>query len=150
MTALVRGTTLDYSQISCRSSRVFMSDPHTYDRKDRSLEHALTNNLIDRYFCHSESWLRAILRMCIFSVTYIDRQAALLIECPNQAVAKRLSRKTSPLQDVVQRLTRRSRSNKRVLICYPDCDRRNWHCFDTKTNAWTTIRNCHIPATDNW
>ncbi|HAZ46017.1 MAG TPA: hypothetical protein DDW76_09810 [Cyanobacteria bacterium UBA11369] len=127
-----------------------MSDPHTPDWYDRSLEKSLTNNLVDRYFSDAESWLRAILRMCIFSLTYTDRQAALLIECPNQAVAKRLSRKIYPLQDFVQRMSRRSRASKRVLICYLDDTLGSWRCFDTKTNAWKDLKTCQVPTLGNW
>lgn len=123
-----------------------MFDPHSPHQKDRSLEKALTNNLVDRYFSNAESWLRAILRMCIFSIAYVDRQAALLIECPNQAVAKRLSRKTLTLQEAVHHFTRRSCSSKRVLICYLDDDLSVWRGFDTKTNTWKTLKNCQVPT----
>ena len=44
-----------------------------YDSLDRSLEKALTNQLIDKYFDHTESWLRAILRKCIFSLAYVKK-----------------------------------------------------------------------------
>ena len=122
-----------------------MFDPHIPDWQDRSLEKALSNNLVDRYFSEAESWLRAILRMCIFSLTYTDRQAALLIECPNQAVARRLSRKTHPLEDVVQRFARRASKSKRVLICYQEIDG-SWRCFDTKTHTWKNLKICQVPA----
>ncbi len=51
-----------------------MDDLKNQDSLDRSLEKALTNQLIDRYFDHTESWLRAILRKCIFSLAYLDGQ----------------------------------------------------------------------------
>jgi hypothetical protein len=127
-----------------------MFDPHTSDWYDRSLEKALTNSLVDRYFSEAESWLRAILRMCIFSLTYTDRQTALLIECPNQAVAKRLSRKLYPLQDLAQRLSRRSRASKRVIICYLEESQGIWRCFDTKTNVWKDLKICQVPTLGNW
>lgn len=124
-----------------------MSDAHTPNQKDRSLQVALTNKIIDEYFDHTESWLRAILRMSIFSLTQMDGQPALLIECPNQAVAKRLSRKTSPLQQVVPYLSNSYSSSHRVLICYQEADRANWRYFDTNTNTWKTWTNPQTPAT---
>lgn len=104
--------------------------------KDRSLQKALASKIVDEYFFSSESWLRAILRMCIFSMAWVDRHPALLIECPNQAVAKRLSRKTLPLQEFVQRFMGDRPSSKRVLICAPEANHQSWRCFDTKTNSW--------------
>jgi hypothetical protein len=124
-----------------------MSDFHPANQNDRSLQRALTNKIIDEYFDHTESWLRAILRMSIFSLTQIDGQPTLLIECPNQAVAKRLSRKTSPLQQVVPHLSNSYPSSRRVLICYQEADRANWRYFDTNTNTWKTGENPQTPAT---
>lgn len=103
---------------------------------DRSLQKALASKIVDEYFYNYESWLRAILRMCIFSMAWVDKRPALLIECPNQAVAKRLSRKTLPLQELIQHFTSDRIASKRVLICAPETDRKNWRCFDTKTNSW--------------
>lgn len=116
-----------------------MSDSHSPNKKDRSLQKALANKIVDEYFEHTESWLRAILRMCIFSLLPLDGKPALLIECPNQAVAKRLSRKTWPLQEVVQCLAGQCRSDRRVLICYQEGG--SWRCFDTNTNTWKTWEN---------
>ncbi len=123
-----------------------MSEFHTPNQKDRSLQKALTNKIIDEYFDHSESWLRAILRMCIFSMLPLDGKPALLIECPNQAVAKRLSRKTLPLQEVVECLAGQCRSDRRVLICYQEGTQGAWRCFDTNTNTWKTLENLQTPT----
>ena len=123
-----------------------MSD-HPPNQKDRSLQKALTNKIIDEYFDHCESWLRAILRMCIFSMTQLDRQPALLIQCPNQAVAKRLSRKTWPLQEVVQYLTVSYPKSRRVLIFYREDTQVACRCFDTDTNDWRIWKNSHTPIT---
>lgn len=118
-----------------------MSDSHSPNKKDRSLQKALANKIVDEYFEHSESWLRAILRMCIFSLLPLNGKPALLIECPNQAVAKRLSRKTWPLQEVVQCLAGQCRSGRRVLICYQEGNQGSWRYFDTNTNSWKTWEN---------
>lgn len=123
-----------------------MSDSPTPNSNDRLLQKALTNKIIDEYFDHTESWLRAILRMSIFSMTQMDGQPALLIECPNQAVAKRLSRKTYPLQQVAPYLGSSSSNSRRVLICYQQTNRA-WRCFDTATNTWKTWENLQTPAT---
>lgn len=123
-----------------------MSDSHTPDRSDRALQRSLSSKIIDEYFNHTESWLRAILRMSIFSLTQINEQSALLIECPNQAVAKRLSRKTSPLQQVVPFLSNNYCSNYRVLICYQKAEQK-WQCFDTNTNTWNAWETSQTPAT---
>lgn len=117
-----------------------MFDHHTPEQKDRSLEKALSNNLVDRCFSESEGWLRAILRMCIFSITYTERQAALLIECPNATVARRLSHQSEPLQKVMQWIRGRPRASKRVLLCYYDDYQRTWWCFDTKKSAWKNLK----------
>jgi hypothetical protein len=135
-----------YPQASYLPLSAAMSDSLTPNQNDRSLQRALTNKIIDEYFDHTESWLRAILRMSIFSMTQIDRQPALLIECPNQAVAKRLSRKTPPLQQVVQYLSTSYPSSQRVLICYREVNQANWRCFDTHTNTWKTWENPQAPA----
>ena len=123
-----------------------MSESNTPNQKDRSLQKALTNKIVDEYFDHSESWLRAILRMCIFSIVPLDGKPALLIECPNQAVAKRLSRKTCPLQDVVPCLAGECRSEGRVVICYFEGKQGAWRCFDTKTNSWKTWESPQAPT----
>ena len=86
------------------------------DSLDRSLEKALTNQLIDRYFDYTESWLRAILRKCIFSLAYLHGETILAIECPNWAVAKRLSRKTYPFLCFAEHFS--DSESDRVLICY--------------------------------
>ncbi len=78
-----------------------MSDAQTPGNEDRSLEQALTNKIIDDYFDDSPSWLRAILRMCFFSLAHLDRKPVFVVECPNYAVAKRLSRKTYPFRGLV-------------------------------------------------
>ncbi len=123
-----------------------MSESNTPNQKDRSLQKALTNKIIDEYFDHSESWLRAILRMCIFSMVPLNGKPALLVECPNQAVAKRLSRKTWPLQDVVQYLSGQGSSEGRVVICYQESNQGAWRCFDTKTSSWKTWQNSQTPT----
>ncbi len=122
-----------------------MSDSSTPNQKDRSLQKALTNKIVDEYFDHSESWLRAILRMCIFSMIPTYGQTALLIECPNQAVAKRLSRKTWPLQEAAECLAG-YRSDRQVLICYQEGNQGAWRCFDTKTNTWKNWDNPQTPT----
>ena len=72
-----------------------MSEHRIPDNKqNRKLERALSNAIVDKCFENSESWLRAILRMCIFSLGYMDSEPVFIVECPNRAVAKRLSRKT--------------------------------------------------------
>ncbi len=109
-----------------------------HDSLDRSLEKALTNQLIDRYFDHTESWLRAILRKCIFSLTYLDGETVFVIECPNLAVAKRLSRKTYPFLCFADHF---SHSNSdRVLVCYLDQDE-NWQCYDSGQRLWMSLPN---------
>ena len=124
-----------------------MSDSQTPNQNNRSLQRALTNKIIDEYFYHAESWLRAILRMSIFSLTSIDGQPALLVECPNQAVAKRLSRKTSLLQQAVQHLSKSYPPSRRVLICYQQVNQTSWQYFDTHTNTWKTWEIPQTPAT---
>jgi hypothetical protein len=80
----------------------------------------------------------------------LNGKPALLIECPNQAVAKRLSRKTWPLQEVVQCLAGQCRSDRRVLICYQEGTQGSWRCFDTNTNTWKNWENqTPIAPTDN-
>ena len=142
-----------------------MSDPHTPRQKDRALEKALTNKIIDDYFDNSESWLRAILRMCIFSLGHLDGQPVFVVECPNQALAKRLSRKTHPFRGIVYYLTdnfntgdctgasavagdcpRGSGGANRSMFCYQEpCDG-TWRCFDTRTNSWKTLSKPQTPA----
>ncbi|KOP23346.1 hypothetical protein AMR41_26500 [Hapalosiphon sp. MRB220] len=117
-----------------------MSDPHTPQKKDRTLEKALTNKIIDDYFENSESWLRAILRMCIFSLAHLDGQPVFMVECPNQAVAKRLSRKTYPFRGMVYYLTDDFNASDRCLFCYQENKDGAWRCFDTSINAWTDLK----------
>jgi hypothetical protein len=124
-----------------------MSNPHTPPKKDRALEQALTNKIIDDYFERSESWLRAILRMCIFSLAHLDGKAVFVVECPNQAVAKRLSRKTHPFRGIVYFLTDDWLSGDRCLFCYYQQDKEgSWRCFDTSSNCWTNLSNLSKPA----
>jgi hypothetical protein len=118
-----------------------MSDDQTPHDKDRSLEKALTNKIIDDYFYQSESWLRAILRMCIFSLAHLDGQTIFIVECPNQAVAKRLSRKTFPFRGIVYYLTDKFNGCDRTLFCYQEHKDGTWNCFDTTTKSWKTLSN---------
>ncbi len=111
---------------------------------DRSLEKALTNQLIDRYFDHTESWLRAILRKCIFSLAYLDGQTVFVMECPNLAIAKRLSRKTYPFLCFADHF---SHSNSdRVLVCYLD-PHENWQCYDSCQKSWTSLPHFNSSST---
>ena len=123
-----------------------MSEPHTPHKKDRGLEKALTNKIIDDYFENSESWLRAILRMCIFSLAYLDGQSVFIVECPNQAVAKRLSRKTYPFRGIIYYLTDNLNANDHCLFCYPERTEGDWRCFDTSTNSWKTLGHPRKPT----
>lgn len=109
------------------------------NNEDRKLEKALTNKIIDGYFESSESWLRAILRMCYFSLGHVDGQLVFVVECPNQAVAKRLSRKTYPFRGVVYYLTDDFSAGGRSLFCYWDEKQAIWNCFDTRTNSWKPL-----------
>ncbi|MDE5069871.1 MAG: hypothetical protein O4752_12265 [Trichodesmium sp. St4_bin8_1] len=109
-----------------------------YDSLDRSLEKALTNQLIDKYFDHTESWLRAILRKCIFSLAYVHEETILTIECPNFAIAKRLSRKTHPFLCFAEYFS--DYQNDRVLICYLD-EGKSWQCFDSTEKLWMPLAN---------
>ncbi|MBO3459317.1 hypothetical protein G7B40_007370 [Aetokthonos hydrillicola Thurmond2011] len=118
-----------------------MDEPHT-PYEERAWEIALTNKIIDDYFESSESSLRAILRMCIFSVAHLDRQPVFVVECPNQAVAKRLSRKMHPFRGIVYSLTDNLNARDRSLFCYKDPTKGSWCCFDTSTNSWKTL--CHL------
>ncbi|MBW4555394.1 MAG: hypothetical protein KME59_05550 [Trichormus sp. ATA11-4-KO1] len=120
-----------------------MSDAQIPHNQERILEKALTNKIIDDYFENSESWLRAILRMCIFSLAYLNRQSVFIVECPNQAVAKRLSRKTYPFRGLIYYLTDNFNCGDvydglrlRTLFCYQKTQDGTWHCFDTSTNSW--------------
>ncbi|NDJ20887.1 hypothetical protein GS682_04350 [Nostoc sp. B(2019)] len=122
-----------------------MSDVQTPHDKDRKLEKGLTNKIIDDYFDNSESWLRAILRMCIFSLAHLDGLPVFVIECPNQAVAKRLSRKTYPFRGIVYYLTDNLDGRDRSLFCYQERSGKNWRCFDTSTNTWKTLSNLQSP-----
>ncbi|MBE9192459.1 hypothetical protein IQ230_19320 [Gloeocapsopsis crepidinum LEGE 06123] len=121
-----------------------MTDFYVPDPQDRSLQKAMTNRLVDEYFDYSESWLRAILRMCIFSLTQLGGKTALLIECPNQAVAKRLSRKTFPLEQFMEYFSSSYPASRRVLICYQDSSPATWQCFDTESNTWKTWEKLQI------
>lgn len=116
-----------------------MSNVHAHENQDRYLEKALTNKIIDDYFDNSESWLRSILRMCVFSLAHLDGQAVFVIECPNQAVAKRLSRKTYPFRGMVYFLTDNITSGDRNLFCYQENKDKSWYCFDTSTNSWKPL-----------
>ncbi|ADI63846.1 hypothetical protein Aazo_1694 ['Nostoc azollae' 0708] len=124
-----------------------MSDPHTPRNKDRNLEQALTNKIIDDYFENSESWLRAILRMCIFSLAKINGESVFIVECPNQAVAKRLSRKTYPFRGMVYFLTDNFDDRDRSLFCYKDEPKGKWRCFDTSTNTWEYLSDLQSSIT---
>jgi hypothetical protein len=121
-----------------------MSDPQTPNKNDRAWERALTNKIIDDYFENSESWLRAILRMCIFSLGHLDGQSVFVVECPNQAVAKRLSRKTYPFRGIVYYVTDDFSGCDRTLFCYEEINQGNWRCFDTSTNSWNNIANLEV------
>lgn len=123
-----------------------MSDPQTPHNQDRTLEQALTNKIIDDYFDNSESWLRAILRMCIFSLAYLDGEPVFVVECPNQAVAKRLSRKTYPFRGMVYFLTDYLNGSDRTLFCYREKAKGIWCCFDTSNSSWTTLSNLQTPT----
>ena len=123
-----------------------MSDSLKPNSNDRSLQRALTNRIVDEYFDHTESWLRAILRMSVFSLTHIDGHSAMLIECPNQAVARRLSRKTTPLQQVVSYISSSYPYSHRVLICYQEAEQLSWRCFDTNTNTWKSWESLQTPT----
>jgi len=118
-----------------------MFDSHSLHHKDRSLEKALTNKIIDDYFGNAESWLRAILRMCIFSIAHLDEQPVFIVECPNQAVAKRLSRKTFPFRDIVYYLTNKDVKQDRTLFCYREVSEGGWRYFDTITETWESLDN---------
>ncbi|MGB6299292.1 MAG: hypothetical protein WBF90_24355 [Rivularia sp. (in: cyanobacteria)] len=114
-----------------------MSEHRIPDNKqNRKLERALSNTIVDKCFENSESWLRAILRMCIFSLGYIDSEPVFIVECPNQAVAKRLSRKTYPFRDIVYYLTDDLYASERSLFCYQESNNGSWRCFDTNSNSW--------------
>ncbi len=123
-----------------------MSEPQTPQKKDRALEKALTNKLINDYFENSESWLRAILRMCIFSLAHLDGQPVFVVECPNQAVAKRLSRKTYPFRGIVYYITDNLNTSDRSLFCYQESKEGPWRCFDTSTNSWITLSKPQKPT----
>ncbi|MDJ0800259.1 MAG: hypothetical protein QNJ51_26200 [Calothrix sp. MO_167.B12] len=113
-----------------------MRDSHTFDQDNRLLQKSLTNKIIDNYFDNTESWLRAILRMCVFSLTHLDGEPVFMVECPNQAVAKRLSRKIYPFQGIVYYLTTNFNTSDRSLFCYQERNGGDWHCFDTSTSCW--------------
>lgn len=113
---------------------------------DRSLEKALTNKIIDHCFEYSESWLRAILRLCIFSLGYLDEEPVFIVECPNQAVAKRLSRKTNPFRGMVYYLTDDFDTSDRTLFCYKESDDGIWRCFDTNSKSWIILDSWQTSA----
>ena len=112
-----------------------MSEHRIPEQKNRRLERALSNTIVEKCFEDSESWLRAILRMCIFSLGYIDSEPVFIVECPNQAVAKRLSRKTYPFRDIVYYFTDNLQASERSLFCYQE-SKGSWQCFDTNSNSW--------------
>jgi hypothetical protein len=122
-----------------------MSDAQTPQNQDRTLEQALTNKIIDDYFENSESWLRAILRMCIFSLGHLDGKPVFVVECPNQAVAKRLSRKTYPFRGLVYYLTDYLDGRDRTLFCYLDHKIGKWRCYDSSTQTWKTLSTLQAP-----
>jgi hypothetical protein len=126
-----------------------MSEPHTPRQQERNFEKALTNHIIDDYFENSESWLRAILRMCFFSLGHLDGQAVFVVECPNQAVAKRLSRKTYPFRGIVYYVTDNYRGSDRTLFCYQEKSQGSWRCFDTSTNSWIVLTNLQAPGVES-
>ncbi len=126
-----------------------MSEPHTPRQQERNFEKALTNHIIDDYFENSESWLRAILRMCFFSLGHLDGQAVFVVECPNQAVAKRLSRKTYPFRGIVYYVTDNYSGCDRTLFCYQEKSQGNWRCFDTSTNSWRVLTNLQAPGVES-
>lgn len=123
-----------------------MSDAQTPQNQDRTLEQALTNKIIDDYFENSESWLRAILRMCIFSLAYVDEEPVFVVECPNQAVAKRLSRKIYPFRGMVYFLTDYLNGSDRTLFCYQENSHGTWRCFDTSTSSWKSLSHLQSPT----
>ncbi|MEM7725991.1 MAG: hypothetical protein AAF208_06410 [Cyanobacteria bacterium P01_A01_bin.45] len=116
-----------------------MSDAHAQEKKDRSLEQALTNKIIDGYFIDSESWLRAILRMCIFSLGHLEGEPIFIVECPNQAVAKRLRKKTYPFRGIVYYLTNNFDACDRSIFCYQNSKDLIWYCFDTRSGSWRSL-----------
>lgn len=123
-----------------------MSDPDAPNQEDRAIEKALTNKIIDGYFDSSESWLRAILRMCFFSLVHIDGRSVFVVECPNQAVAKRLSRKKYSFRGIVYYLTDNFNAGSGSLFCYREPKDGLWYCFDTRTNSWTALSNLEAPT----
>ncbi len=116
-----------------------MHDSYTSDRDNRLLQKSLTNKIIDNYFENTESWLRAILRMCVFSITHLGGEPVFMVGCPNQAVAKRLSRKIYPFQGIVYYLTNNLNTSDRSLFCYQEIRSGDWHCFDTDTGCWISL-----------
>ncbi len=116
-----------------------MDDLNNYSPEDLSLAKDLSKQIIDRYFEHTESWLRAILRKCIFSLAHLDGQTVFFIECPNQAVAKRLSRKTDRLFWFPVDYDRHSSTSGRVLISYSDRVG-NWQCYDSRSESWLPLQ----------
>jgi hypothetical protein len=128
-----------------------MSDAQTPRNQDRSFEQALTNRIIDDYFENSESWLRAILRMCFFSLANINGETVFIVECPNQSVAKRLSRKTYPFRGIVCFITDNYNSGDRTLFCYKEEAKGTWRCFDTTTHTWQVLSRLQssTTSTDN-
>ncbi len=127
-----------------------MSEYRIPDQQNRKLERALSNTIVDKCFENSESWLRAILRMCIFSLGYIDSEPVFIVECPNQAVAKRLSRKTYPFRDIVYYFTDNLNASERSLFCYRESKNgSSWRCFDTNTNSWKNWNSLQTPRRFN-
>jgi hypothetical protein len=124
-----------------------MSDTHIPQDQERTLEKALTNKIINDYFDDTESWLRAILRMCIFSLAHLEGQPVLIVECPNQAVAKRLSRKTHPFRGLIYYLTDNLYCGSRTLFCYQESKHGSWWCFDTSTHSWRNLSSLRSHTT---
>ena len=126
-----------------------MHDSYTSDRDNRLLQKSLTNKIIDNYFDNAESWLRAILRMCVFSITHLNGEPVFMVGCPNQAVAKRLSRKIYPFQGIVYNLTNNLNASDRSLFCYQESGRDNWHCFDIDSGCWISLAHLQSSTASN-
>ncbi len=84
--------------------------------------------------------------MCIFSLAHLDEKPVFVVECPNQAVAKRLSRKTYPFRGIVYYLTDYLDGRDRTLFCYLENKTGKWHCYDSSTNSWKNLSNLQAPT----
>ncbi len=116
-----------------------MSESHTHNQHDRALEKALSNHLIDRYLSQADSCIRAILRMCYFSVIEVEGKPALIVECPNQAVAKRLICQTNALCHLLDNIIPDHKTGDRILLYYQDGSQKSWRYYDSKQATW---KNC--------